>query len=46
MPKSSKPEKKSIEQYDPTGKERMNNPPVGHVTPEKKITAILQEVAG
>lgn len=34
MAKSSKPEKKPIEQYDHMGKERCNNPPVGLVTPE------------
>ncbi len=34
MSKSSKPDKKPIEQYDHKGKERVNNPPVGLVTPE------------
>ncbi len=34
MTRSSKPEKKPIEQYDHKGKERCNNPPVGLVTPE------------
>src|SRR4030066_34250 len=29
-----KPDKKPIEQYDHKGKERLNNPPVGLVTPE------------
>src|SRR4030065_1172046 len=29
-----KSDKKPIEQYDPRGKERLNNPPVGLVTPE------------
>ncbi len=37
MPKSSKPDKKPIEQYDHKGKERCNNPPVGLVTPETDI---------
>ena len=34
MSRTSKPEKKPIEQYDHKGKERVNNPPVGHVTHE------------
>jgi adenine-specific DNA-methyltransferase len=34
MSRTSKPEKKPIEQYDHKGKERCNNPPVGLVTPD------------
>ncbi|MCX9082865.1 MAG: hypothetical protein OIN83_11790 [Candidatus Methanoperedens sp.] len=34
MSKTTKTEKKPIEQYDHKGKERCNNPPVGLVTPE------------
>lgn len=34
MPPAKKPVKKEIEQYDHRGKERLNNPPVGLVTPE------------
>lgn len=34
MSRTSKPDKKPIEQYDHKGKERCNNPPVGLVTPE------------
>jgi adenine-specific DNA-methyltransferase len=34
MSKTTKSEKKLIEQYDHKGKERCNNPPVGLVTPE------------
>ena len=34
MSKTTRTEKKPIEQYDHTGKERCNNPPVGLVTPE------------
>ncbi len=34
MSRSSKPEKKPIEQYDHKGKDRCNNPPVGLVTPD------------
>jgi len=34
MPKKTKPKKKPIEQYDHKGKKRVNNPPVGLVTPE------------
>jgi hypothetical protein len=34
MVRSSKSDKKPIEQYDHKGKERCNNPPVGLVTPE------------
>ncbi len=34
MSRSSKPEKKPIEQYDHKGKERCNNPPVDLVIPE------------
>lgn len=34
MSKTTRTEKKTIEQYDHKGKERCNNPPVGLVTPE------------
>ncbi|MBU3967007.1 MAG: hypothetical protein KKG76_06510, partial [Euryarchaeota archaeon] len=34
MTRSSKPEKKPIEQYEHKGMDRCNNPPVGLVTPE------------
>ncbi|MFH1562628.1 MAG: site-specific DNA-methyltransferase [Nitrospirota bacterium] len=34
MPRTNKSDKKPIEQYDHKGKERVNNPPVGLVTPE------------
>lgn len=34
MPRAKKSNKKPIEQYDHKGKERVNNPPVGLVTPE------------
>ena len=34
MPRTRKSNKKPIEQYDHTGSERLNNPPVGLVTPE------------
>ena len=34
MSKTTRTEKKPIEQYDHKGKERCNNPPVGLVTPE------------
>ena len=34
MPKTKKSDKKPIEQYDHKGKERVNNPPVGLVTPD------------
>lgn len=34
MPKGKLLDKKPIEQYDHKGKERVNNPPVGLVTPE------------
>lgn len=34
MPKAKKANKKPIEQYDHKGSERLNNPPVGLVTPE------------
>ena len=34
MSKTTRTEKKPIEQYDHKGKERCNNPPVGRVTPE------------
>ncbi|MCI0528159.1 MAG: hypothetical protein L0Y56_12040, partial [Nitrospira sp.] len=34
MPRTKKSDKKPIEQYDHKGKERINNPPVGLVTPE------------
>ena len=34
MSKTTRTEKKPIEQYDHKGKERRNNPPVGLVTPE------------
>ncbi|MDY7018685.1 MAG: hypothetical protein SU899_01215 [Chloroflexota bacterium] len=33
--------KKSIEQYDHKDKERVNNPPVGLVTPETDVEAYL-----
>src|SRR5579863_8016533 len=33
-PKKTTPEKKPIEQYEHKGKKRLNNPPVGLVTPE------------
>src|SRR5271169_1622440 len=32
--KPQKPQKRAIEQYDHKGKKRVNNPPVGLVTPE------------
>ncbi len=34
MPKNKKSDKKPTEQYDHKGKDRLNNPPVGLVTPE------------
>jgi len=34
MARNKKTEKKPIEQYDHKGKKRINNPPVGLVTPE------------
>ena len=34
MAKNRKPRKRDIENYAHTGKERVNNPPVGLVTPE------------
>ena len=34
MSRTSKPDKKPIEQYDHKGKERCNNPPVDLVTPD------------
>lgn len=34
MAKTNKPNKKPIEQYEHKDKERLNNPPVGLVTPE------------
>jgi hypothetical protein len=34
MPRNKKPDQKPIEQYDHKGKKRVNNPPVGLVTPE------------
>ena len=34
MTRSKKSKKKPIEQYDHKGKQRVNNPPVGLVTPE------------
>jgi adenine-specific DNA-methyltransferase len=34
MPRTKKSDKKHIEQYDHKGKKRVNNPPVGLVTPE------------
>ncbi|MDP3103340.1 MAG: site-specific DNA-methyltransferase [Candidatus Methanoperedens sp.] len=34
MSRTSKPDKKPIEQYDHKGKDRCNNPPVGLVTPD------------
>jgi adenine-specific DNA-methyltransferase len=35
MAEEKKPRKRPIEQYDHKGKERVNNPPVGLVTPER-----------
>lgn len=32
--KTAKPHKRPIEQYDHKGKKRVNNPPVGLVTPQ------------
>ncbi len=37
MPKPKKSAKKPIEQYEHKGKERVNNPPVGLVTPDTDI---------
>lgn len=37
MPKAKKPSKKPIEQYEHKGKKRLNNPPVGLVTPPIRI---------
>ena len=34
MAKEKKPGKRPMEQYDHKGKQRVNNPPVGLVTPE------------
>jgi adenine-specific DNA-methyltransferase len=33
-PLAAKPKKRPIEQYDHKGKKRINNPPVGLVTPQ------------
>ncbi len=35
MAEEKKPRKRPIEQYGHKGKERVNNPPVGLVTPER-----------
>lgn len=37
MPKAKKPSKKPIEQYEHKGKKRLNNPPVGLVTPDTDV---------
>ena len=34
MAKATKSKKKPIDQYDRKGKKRLNNPPVGLITPE------------
>ncbi len=44
MAKATKSKKMPIGQYDHKGKKRVNNPPVGLVTPDRKkgITPIFQ----